>query len=73
MGWTAVLPGFIPRVLSDPAVGLFRADERVFDAMLDGWRAQRDRQCPAELPHRLHYRQQRRAGPALLLIRCMAT
>ncbi len=33
-------PGFVPRVLSDPAVGLFRADERVFDAMLDGWRAQ---------------------------------
>ena len=33
-------PGFVPRVLSDPVVGLFRADERVFDAMLDGWRAQ---------------------------------
>ena len=24
----------------DPDVGLFRADERVFTAMLDGWRAQ---------------------------------
>jgi hypothetical protein len=27
-------------MLVDPAVGLFRADERVFTAMLDGWRAQ---------------------------------
>ena len=35
-----VVPGFVPRVLSDPTVGLFRADERVFGAMLDGWRAQ---------------------------------
>lgn len=34
------VPGFVPRRLSDPSVGLFRADERVFDAMLDGWRAQ---------------------------------
>lgn len=34
------VPGFVPRVLRDPGVGLFRADERVFDAMLDGWRAQ---------------------------------
>jgi len=34
------IPGFVPRVLDDPTVGLFRADERVFDAMLDGWRAQ---------------------------------
>lgn len=34
------VPGFVPRLLSDPTVGLFRADERVFDAMLDGWRAQ---------------------------------
>lgn len=35
-----VVPGFVPRVLGEPAVGLFRADERVLDAMLDGWRAQ---------------------------------
>lgn len=34
------VPGFVPRLLSDPSVGLFRADERVFDAMVDGWRAQ---------------------------------
>ena len=34
------VPGFVPRVLSDHAVGLFRADERAFDAMIDGWRAQ---------------------------------
>jgi site-specific recombinase XerD len=34
------VPGFVPRLLSDPTIGLFRADERVFDAMLDGWRAQ---------------------------------
>jgi integrase/recombinase XerD len=33
------VPGFVPR-LNDPIVGLFRAEERVFDAMLDGWRAQ---------------------------------
>jgi len=37
---TSGVPGFVPRILSDPTVGLFRADERVFDAMLDGWRAQ---------------------------------
>jgi integrase/recombinase XerD len=35
-----VVPGFVPRVLRDPAVSMFRADDRVFDAMLDGWRAQ---------------------------------
>lgn len=34
------VPGFVPRLLRDPDVSLFRADERVFDAMLDGWRAQ---------------------------------
>lgn len=34
------VPGFVPRVLHDAEVGLFRADERVFDAMLDGWKAQ---------------------------------
>jgi integrase/recombinase XerD len=34
------VPGFVPRVLDDPSIRLFRADERVFDAMVDGWRAQ---------------------------------
>ena len=37
---SGAVPGFVPRMLVDPDVGLFRADERVFDAMLDGWRAQ---------------------------------
>nr|AKG47394.1 hypothetical protein [Arthrobacter sp. 68b] len=32
--------GFLPRMLVDADIGLFRADERVFTAMLDGWRAQ---------------------------------
>ncbi|MGP5670230.1 tyrosine-type recombinase/integrase [Glutamicibacter arilaitensis] len=35
-----VVPGFVPRMLVDPDIGLFRADERVFTAMLDGWQAQ---------------------------------
>lgn len=34
------VPGRVPAVLSDASVGLFRADERVFEAMLDGWRTQ---------------------------------
>lgn len=34
------IPGFVPRFLRDDAVGLFRADERVFNAMVDGWSAQ---------------------------------
>ncbi|MEB2529253.1 tyrosine-type recombinase/integrase [Kocuria rosea] len=34
------VPGQVPAVLTDADVGLFRADERVFEAMLDGWRAQ---------------------------------
>jgi len=34
------VPGVVPRVLRDAEVGLLRADERVFDAMLDGWTAQ---------------------------------
>lgn len=33
-------PGFVPRFLRDATVGLFRADERVFEAMLDGWSSQ---------------------------------
>lgn len=35
-----VVPGAVSAVLSDPGVGLFRADERVFEAMIGGWRAQ---------------------------------
>ena len=34
------VPGFVPRFLRDDSVGLFRADERVFNAMLDGWSSQ---------------------------------
>ena len=34
------VPGQVPAVLTDAGVRLFRADERVFEAMLDGWRAQ---------------------------------
>ncbi|MEU7819142.1 hypothetical protein [Pseudonocardia sp. NPDC049154] len=34
------VPGFVPRVLRDSSVGLFRAEDRVFEAMVDGWRAQ---------------------------------
>jgi integrase/recombinase XerD len=38
------VPGFVPRVLADVLSGddvaLLRADARVFEAMLDGWRAQ---------------------------------
>lgn len=34
------VPGFVPGFLRDDAVGLFRADERVFEAMLDRWSAQ---------------------------------
>jgi hypothetical protein len=33
------VPGFVPR-LRDPGVTLFRADDRVFEAMVDGWRTQ---------------------------------
>lgn len=33
------VPGFVPRVLPQAEVGLFRAEDRVFDAMLHGWRA----------------------------------
>lgn len=34
------VPGFVPRVLRDGEVGLFRAEDRVFEAMVEGWRAQ---------------------------------
>jgi integrase/recombinase XerD len=33
-------PGFIPQVLRLDDVSLLRADETVFNAMVDGWRAQ---------------------------------
>jgi integrase/recombinase XerD len=35
-----LVPGYIPKLLTDPSVGLFRADERVFEAMVEGWRSQ---------------------------------
>lgn len=35
-----IVPGRIPAFLSDDVVGLLRAEDRVFEAMLDGWRAQ---------------------------------
>jgi len=34
------LPGRIHAFLNDDVVGLLRAEDRVFEAMLDGWRAQ---------------------------------
>lgn len=34
------LPGFIPHILRADDVSLLRADETVFNAMVDGWRAQ---------------------------------
>lgn len=34
------VPGFVPRVLRDAEVGLFRAEDRVFDAVIDGWKPQ---------------------------------
>lgn len=36
----ASVPGFVPQLMTAEGVGLFRADQRVFEAMLDGWRAQ---------------------------------
>ena len=35
-----LVPGQIPDYLLDDSIGLLRADDRVFEAMLDGWRAQ---------------------------------
>ena len=35
-----LVPGRAPEFLTADGVGLFRAEDRVFDAMLDGWRAQ---------------------------------
>jgi len=34
------LPGRIPAFLTEDVVGLLRAEDRVFEAMVDGWRAQ---------------------------------
>lgn len=34
------IPGFVPAVLQAPGVSLFRAEDRTFDAMVDGWTAQ---------------------------------
>lgn len=34
------VPGRVPEFLTTDGIGLFRADDRVFEAMLDGWRAQ---------------------------------
>lgn len=34
------VPGRIPAFLTSENVGLLRAEDRVFEAMLDGWRAQ---------------------------------
>ena len=34
------LPGHVPEFLVEHSVGLLRAEDRVFEAMLDGWRAQ---------------------------------
>ena len=35
-----LLPGGVPEFLSSEGVALFRAEDRVFEAMVDGWRAQ---------------------------------
>lgn len=35
----SLFPGRIPAFLADGDLGLLRADDRVFEAMLDGWRA----------------------------------
>ncbi len=34
------VPGFVPALLRDPSVSLLRAEDAVFTAMVDGWRAQ---------------------------------
>ncbi|MBN2177059.1 MAG: site-specific integrase [Demequinaceae bacterium] len=36
----AEIPGRVPVLLADPDIALFRAEDRVFDAMVDGWRTQ---------------------------------
>ena len=36
----SIEPGRIPAFLTNVNVGLLRAEDRVFEAMLDGWRAQ---------------------------------
>lgn len=46
MDWAVVfmgeeLPGFLPRILRRDDISLLRADETVFNAMIEGWRAQK--------------------------------
>jgi len=36
----SAVPGVVPKILHDPSLRLFRAEERVLEAMLDGWKAQ---------------------------------
>lgn len=40
VGVAEEFPGFVPRALRLDDVSLLRADETVFNAMVDGWRAQ---------------------------------
>ncbi|WP_284974625.1 hypothetical protein [Arthrobacter sp. efr-133-TYG-104] len=35
---SASVPGFVPRMLVDPDIGLFRADERDFTAKIYGYK-----------------------------------
>jgi site-specific recombinase XerD len=39
-GFVEIIPGRIPEILARQEVGLLRADQQVFEAMLNGWRAQ---------------------------------
>jgi integrase/recombinase XerD len=39
-GSVEIIPGRIPEILARQEVGLLRADQQVFEAMLNGWRAQ---------------------------------
>lgn len=36
----SAVPGYVPKLLQDPSVRLFRAEERVLDSRIDGWQAQ---------------------------------
>jgi hypothetical protein len=51
-GMVDELPGFIPQLLRRDDVSLLRADETVFSAMVDGWRAQSSTQRVAPMPLR---------------------
>ena len=35
-----IVPGLIPALLMDPQVSLFRTEDRVFEAMAEGWKAE---------------------------------